>query len=302
MLRKALLGTLFVAVCLLSQSSVSADVRSNEFVTPLYAGQHTLAGYVSVWVDYNAWKGIGQPVNKTLFVEYSTICGWYLTEIHLFVGEQMPAKIAPGQFPYSAENLPNVTSYLFEIPFDPSWSQKTILLAAHCVVGNSGDPAVTFADGILGSTILVNPNPLGPPHQVNVSFEVQDGLLLITFQTLDGSGLRYACIDLMDPDDTDEFLASFEQQSLGLRQQTVFAIPLEQLGAACDVPFYLKFSAKVTDNSWVGCADPLQFILRCEPCEPEEGSETAWGFGPTELRTISNSNRWGWFFPYTLPR
>ncbi len=94
----------------------------------LIAGQHIYAGQVSYWNE-----------GTDLYVQYVTTGGWYLSELHLFVGNLAELPIGKkgnpkiGDFPYFAENLAeNITSYTFIIPLNQGDNCYTI--AAHAVV------------------------------------------------------------------------------------------------------------------------------------------------------------------------
>jgi len=77
-------------------------------VVPLWAGQHIEAGILEV---YNS--------ETMLYVHYQTSEGWYLTETHLYVGNNPPKNkagiLVPGKFPYS-NNHNYLSSVLYEIP------------------------------------------------------------------------------------------------------------------------------------------------------------------------------------------
>jgi len=78
-------------------------------VFTLYAGQHIDVGTVSVWND-----------SINLYVEYITTGGWKMCETHLYVGKTNPQILtsAPGQFPYSEEHDPAVSTFTYTIPID----------------------------------------------------------------------------------------------------------------------------------------------------------------------------------------
>ena len=78
-------------------------------VFTLYAGQDIDVGTVSVWND-----------SINLYVEYITTGGWKMCETHLYVGKTNPQILtsAPGQFPYSEEHNPAVSTFTYTIPMN----------------------------------------------------------------------------------------------------------------------------------------------------------------------------------------
>lgn len=84
------------------------DVCGDSKVVPLWAGQHMEAGFMEV---YNT--------ETMLYIHYATVDGWYLTESHLYVGNNPPKNkagiLVPGKFPYS-NNHDYLNSVLYEIP------------------------------------------------------------------------------------------------------------------------------------------------------------------------------------------
>ena len=75
----------------------------------LIAGQNIDVGTVSVWND-----------SINLYVEYITTGGWKMCETHLYVGKTNPQILtsAPGQFPYSEEHNPAVSTFTYIIPIN----------------------------------------------------------------------------------------------------------------------------------------------------------------------------------------
>ena len=109
---------------------VSVKLKGEPTVTDLIAGQHIKAGTVLVWND-----------GTHLYVQYSTMLGWFLTKTHLAVATslggipQTPGgNPIPGLFPYQTIHDPWVTQYTYIIELD-GWSVGTNLyIAAHAVV------------------------------------------------------------------------------------------------------------------------------------------------------------------------
>lgn len=129
---------------------------------PLYAGQNILIGYVSTTDD-------GADLSVTYNI---TETGWCMTESHVHVGESLddfPLKNGnppPGQFDYSAEHDPCVTSYTYTIPFAEIGAPMPgddLLIATHAdVYGTGGLPlGCGFIHGIQRDTgFLYEVNPL----------------------------------------------------------------------------------------------------------------------------------------------
>jgi hypothetical protein len=109
---------------------------------PLYAGQTTLVGYVTVCNDGN---------NLTVTYDTSST-GWPISETHLAVGDalsdipQRNGNPPPGQFPYSGNYNPAVTTVTYTIPksaIGPIGVGSTVYIAAHGVVWNVGSTGPT---------------------------------------------------------------------------------------------------------------------------------------------------------------
>ncbi len=93
----------------------------------LMAGRTVPVGTVRVWNDLT-----------NLYVRYDiTVPGYYMKETHLYTGKYPPSALAPGQFPWKHENLPNVTSDFYTIPLSAINGNggvvagNTIYIAAH---------------------------------------------------------------------------------------------------------------------------------------------------------------------------
>ena len=98
----------------------------------LIAGQNLTIGKVKL--DYQIHSG--EPF---LYVEFYIYINndWYITETHVYFGEDAPAKHSPGKFPYKHEGgdiapLAKVDSYLIPLPTD--W--EFFWFSAHAVVIN----------------------------------------------------------------------------------------------------------------------------------------------------------------------
>lgn len=99
------------------------DVRACEDVcgatVPLIAGQYDDAGQVEA-----------QCEDGTVTVTYSTNPGWCLAATHLFVGQTLPKKSAPGQLGHQAEHG-CIQDYSYTIELDTC---EDLLIAAHADV------------------------------------------------------------------------------------------------------------------------------------------------------------------------
>lgn len=99
-------------------------------VVELMAGQHMLAGYVTVSNDYD-----------NLYVTYETIGDWMLRETHLHVAssyDDFPTtkKGNPkvGHFNHKMSHNPPVNTYTYTISLDEYEDEEVIVFAAHAVV------------------------------------------------------------------------------------------------------------------------------------------------------------------------
>jgi hypothetical protein len=109
--------------------------------TTLYAGKNIDVGTVSVFDD-----------NTTLYIVYTVSEPWQISETHLHVAnilEDIPmtkkGKPIPGQFDYSMDHEPKVTTYTYQVPLaglgDP------IYIAAHAVVTKDSQTETAWGDG-----------------------------------------------------------------------------------------------------------------------------------------------------------
>jgi len=115
---------------ILEPSEPGGGICDNSIVCELIAGQFTVAGNVFIEND-----------ETNLYVTYESTGGWYMSELHLFVGEiqsfPMNKKGNPkiGNFPYSVENLDTLReSYTFVISLNGL--PECYVIAAHAVVYN----------------------------------------------------------------------------------------------------------------------------------------------------------------------
>jgi len=127
----------------------TAHTEADPCTTDLIAGQHINVGDVNVWND-----------GDNLYVQYVTTGDWELVETHLDVNTS-PAGInqtkkgnpIPGQFDYSMEHDPPVTTYTYTIPL--TWAPGTMLaIAAHAVVVDMGDTMIMSAVSGEGGTMV----------------------------------------------------------------------------------------------------------------------------------------------------
>jgi len=119
-------STVFGTVFALSLASAVANADTKM----LYAGQNQLVGLVNT-----TYSG------GNLVVDYQiTESGWCLGKTHLYVGEKVPKKSAPGSFPYS-HDLGCAQSDNFTIPID-----SCTYIAAHAEVHEWTVPFGSVAD------------------------------------------------------------------------------------------------------------------------------------------------------------
>lgn len=123
-----------------SNNNVDVSFRdTNLGCTDLMAGQNTLAGSVCVTMD-----------DDSLDVTYSTVDGWGLDEVHVWVGDNLDdlptnggGNPQVGLFPYGSEDLGGVTSYTVEVPLSDLGGEllcdTVYYLASHAVVSMDGE-------------------------------------------------------------------------------------------------------------------------------------------------------------------
>ena len=122
-------------------------VASASYTTDLLAGQNTDVGDVEIWNDAT-----------NLYVEYTTVEGWGMTETHLHAAcsmEEIPQTQAnkkgkgggnpiPGHFEYSESYDPAVTVVDYAIPLS-SLNCEQVYVAAHAVVKNCETESFSFS-------------------------------------------------------------------------------------------------------------------------------------------------------------
>jgi hypothetical protein len=109
--------------------------QSSPSMINLIAGQHINVGYISLSFDTN-----------NLYVDYITTGGWYMEEIHLWIGSSINTipmgkgeNPRIGHFPYKYENLNKVDNFRVTIPLSSIGGYSGICdqmfyIAAHAVV------------------------------------------------------------------------------------------------------------------------------------------------------------------------
>jgi len=103
--------------------------EDDELKTPFYAG----AGRNNIDNGYKAGEIWVWDDGDTLFVKYVLGDGVYMTESHIYVGENFPKKAAPGRFPYKDSDLDYVTELTVEIDLD-DFDGDDLIIAVHGVV------------------------------------------------------------------------------------------------------------------------------------------------------------------------
>jgi rhodanese-related sulfurtransferase len=155
-MRKPIRVMVALAISLGLMSAFAVPAGAATATTPrvqtLYAGQHVIAGTVSVWND-----------SANLYIRYATSGGWELIETHLSV-ETSAAGIPqtkngnpiPGHFANSALHEPPVTQYTCTIPISNDWRYPLtdLKIAAHAVVRMFGaDRQILASEGAWASGI-----------------------------------------------------------------------------------------------------------------------------------------------------
>ena len=114
-----------------SRSIGDSTLVPTNMTVPLLAGQTSVAGSVNIVND-----------GTTLFVTYTTINGYTLDQLHLYVGEFVNApqtnsgNPVPGHFPFNISFSTPVTTYTFQLPL--ANYPDCFIVAAHSVVRQNG--------------------------------------------------------------------------------------------------------------------------------------------------------------------
>ncbi len=142
---------LFIASCNSEPSPCFEDYTVHEpielacdtlFSTTFLAGQTIPVGNVSVGVQ-----------DDNLLVTFTTTGDWVMDESHVYVGDCGEIPLSGGcnpqfgQFPYTADHVPPVQSYVYEIPL--SNIDSCFCFIAHAAVRNlvTGDEETAIGDG-----------------------------------------------------------------------------------------------------------------------------------------------------------
>jgi len=99
-------------------------------IAPLIAGQTIVVGEVRIWDD-----------TENLYVIYDAT-GWTMEETALYVGDEPPAKLAPGKIPYKHPNVNDTVDNYGPIPLPAT----SVYIAAHAA-GTDGETAWAFPPG-----------------------------------------------------------------------------------------------------------------------------------------------------------
>jgi hypothetical protein len=110
------------------------------FCVDLIAGQNTVVGTVC-FEEVNLL--FGDAYDDHLRVTFTTTGGWEMSEVHLYIGMDIPSSAAPGQFPFVFDGWTSTkTSFTFDIPYSFLESLSGDLYScykvmAHAAVENS---------------------------------------------------------------------------------------------------------------------------------------------------------------------
>jgi len=116
-------GCFFHVVPPLGQDgSIDMIKDAESYKTNLIAGQHTIAGSITVSND-----------DEKIIITYETADNWLINATHLYVGTTIPTNSVPGKFPYKHEELGGVTTDTYEIPLEDLGAGlfDIIYIAAH---------------------------------------------------------------------------------------------------------------------------------------------------------------------------
>ncbi len=140
----AVVGLFFTACEKSNNPMVNNDDGPDILLDPSFAATTDIICAQSIDVgDINVWFGWDNGT-EYVYVQYVTTGDYYLTEVHVQVGDDtmdLYAKArngnpAPGQFNWKAElSEPYPQTYTVEVPWDTDWDEAEVLyIAAHCVV------------------------------------------------------------------------------------------------------------------------------------------------------------------------
>ena len=109
------------------------------FEIDLIAGQHTVAGFITVSND-----------DKNLYVTYKTSDNWLINQTHLYVDQIAPTESAPGRFPYKHENLKGATTDYYEISLEDLGVDPCdiVYIAAHAELIKGEIEETGWAEGV----------------------------------------------------------------------------------------------------------------------------------------------------------
>jgi hypothetical protein len=102
-------------------------------VEPLWVGQHTLAGNITIHFTY-----------ENVYVTYNLTGNWWLDETQCHIATSLAGiphnngGMIPGQFDYKVEHAPRVQTYTYTIPMRDAWRNGCLYLATHCAVRQQG--------------------------------------------------------------------------------------------------------------------------------------------------------------------
>jgi hypothetical protein len=125
----------------------SKYLKSGEQVHTLWAGKNINVGTVTYGLDDNG----------NFYATYDcSASGWTICQTHLFAGDKLdmplskPGRPKIGQFPYSGDNTPGVSSFTYYIPLTtlPPCEEPGFVVAAHCCVHSpSNQQESAWAEG-----------------------------------------------------------------------------------------------------------------------------------------------------------
>lgn len=296
------------------------------FVTELWAGaaqndlsKGTLVGTVTVWNE-----------NGYLYVKYQiTEAEWYLTETHVWVGtdyNNIPQNAAPGQFPYKKEFDDPQTEYTFEIPADGWDCETNLYLAAHATVckPGEGEPSTQFVQGVIATQTLWAGQHIDA-GTITVAIEGEN--LVVTYETKDGWEMTATHLAVSK---TLEGIPQtkkgnpipgkfpYKHEDLGGVTGDSYTILLSDFDIECDDMLYIAAHADLqkmieggsyqTETGWAdgddfpgkNWATYFTVTIECETVYPEPECETAWALGNYTFIDFGISDKWGWFFDYTI--
>lgn len=254
----------------------------------------------------NAGNVIFSHDATNLYITYVSTGGWYLTELHLYVGDLagLPTNnkaIQIGHFPYSATNLIGLTTYTFTVPIaDVTKDANGYTIAAHAIVVNGKQEETAWSNCSYAPVIAVKTLIL------NGYWAVSDGDFI---PNPDNYGCRIFATNVYEKDDVYPLIGPYyptpgqaghvnvtdDGKSLFITVQASENYKLlHSYLYVGTMPGFLGYIDIST------CVDYKEFPYQMDTPGGEENHEFVLPLPNVSFQTAFNSNRWGWINHYNF--